>query len=194
MNIKTMGGRFHHKAYCERHSVEQRRKADNQLCGAEELKSIKQIRFELEKVRILCERIVKREKIKRDLVFCSHDILTSRRDYVAHSVHARSSFCASGISSESATTSIDNKSYSEIIQRSEDITADSTVSGKRSIRLSLDTDQKTDDSSTSQISFKRKATDRTSYSGKQLPHRTQSISFRNKADDADKMFKARKVV
>ena len=26
MNIKTIGGRFHHKAYCEKHSVEQRQK------------------------------------------------------------------------------------------------------------------------------------------------------------------------
>ncbi|XP_020275460.1 uncharacterized protein LOC109849974 isoform X2 [Asparagus officinalis] len=167
MNVKAVGGRLHHKAYCEKHSVEQRQKADTQH-GAEELKGIKQIRFELEKVRILCERIVKREKIKRELVLCSHDILASRRDYVAYSALMRSSLCPPGISSESATTSIDNRSYSGIIQR------------------------KTDESSTSRPSFKRKAPDRTSYSGKQLPHRTQSVSFRNSTDDGEKRFKAKK--
>ncbi|KAJ6798366.1 Uncharacterized protein M6B38_211595 [Iris pallida] len=191
MNVKAVGGRLHHKAYCEKHSLEQRQKADNQQYGTEELKNIKQIRVELEKVRLLCERIIKREKLKRDLVLCSHDILASRRDYVAFSVLERSSF-PPGVSSESATTSIDNKSYSGIVQRSEDITVDSTVSGKHNVRISIDVDRKTDDSSTSRPSFKRKISDRASFSGKQLPHRATSVPVQNSPDYLEKRFKPRK--
>ncbi|KAJ6816383.1 uncharacterized protein M6B38_416485 [Iris pallida] len=189
MNVKAMGGRLHHKAYCEKHSLEQRQKADSLQYGTEELKYIKQIRVELEKVRLLCERIIKREKVKRDLVLCSHDILASRRDYVTFSVLARTSF-PPGVSSESATTSIDNKSYSGTMQRSEDITVDSTLSGKRNVRISIDMDRKTDDSSTSRPSFKRKISERTSFSGKQLPH--TSVPVQSSADDLEKRFKPRK--
>lgn len=128
------------------------------------------------------------------MVLCSHDILASRRDFTAYKALVKSSFCPPGVSSESATTSVDNKSYSGTIQRSEDITVDSTISGKRSIRLSLDMDRKTDDSSTSRPTFKRKIADKTSYSGKQLPNRTQSVSFRSSVDDGEKRFKAKKVL
>lgn len=193
MNVRTIGGRLHHKAYCEKHSAEQK-EVDIQQYGAEELKNIKQIRFELEKLRLLCERIVKREKLKRDLVLCSHDILASRRDYVAFSVLVRSSFFPPGVSSESATTSINNKSYSGTIQRSDDVTVDSTVSGKRTIRLSLHNraiDQSTEDSSTSQQSTKRKLADRTSYAGKQLQSRSASIAFRN-SEDGERRSKLKK--
>ncbi|RWW17980.1 hypothetical protein GW17_00018058 [Ensete ventricosum] len=46
-------------------------KADNQQCGAEDLKSLKQIRVELEKLRLLCERIIKREKLKENRIGAS---------------------------------------------------------------------------------------------------------------------------
>ncbi|XP_010908665.1 uncharacterized protein [Elaeis guineensis] len=194
MNVRTIGGRLQHKAYCEMHSVEQKEE-DIQQYGAEELKNIKKIRqVELEKLRLLCERITKREKLKRDLVLCSHDILASRRDYVAFSVLVRSSFFPPGASSESATTSINNKSYSGTIQRSDDITVDSTVSGKRSLRISShnrSTDRSTEDSSTSQLSTKRKLADRASYAGKQLPNRSASIAFYN-SEDGVKKSKTRK--
>ncbi|XP_026656732.2 uncharacterized protein LOC103696526 isoform X2 [Phoenix dactylifera] len=193
MNVSTIGGRSQHKAYCEKHSMEQKEE-DIQQYGAEELKNIKQIRVELEKLRLLCERIIKREKLKRDLVLCSHDILASRRDYVAFSVLVRSSFFPPGASSESATTSINNKSYSGTIQRSDDVTVDSTVSGKRSIRRSLHsraTDRSTEDSSTSQPSTKRKLADRASYAGKKLPNRSVSIAFCN-SEDGEKNSKTRK--
>ncbi|KAG1366994.1 hypothetical protein COCNU_13G007840 [Cocos nucifera] len=194
MNVRIIGGRLQHKAYCEKHSAEQK-EADIQQYGAEELKNIKQIRVELEKLRLLCERIIKREKLKRDLVLCSHDILASRRDYVAFSVLVRSSFFPPGVSSESATTSINNKSYSGTIQRSDEVTVDSTVSGKCTIRLSLhnrDVDQSTEDSSTSQLSTKRKLADRASCAGKQLPNRSASMAFFNSEEDNKKMSRTRK--
>ncbi|XP_008776606.1 uncharacterized protein LOC103696693 isoform X2 [Phoenix dactylifera] len=194
MNVRTTGGRLQHKAYCEKHSVEQK-EADIQHYGAEELKNIKQIRVELEKLRLLCERIIKREKLKRDLVLCSHDILASRRDYVAFSVLVQSSFFPPGVSSESATTSINNRSYSGTIQRSDEVTVDSTVSGKRTIRRSLhnrDIDRSTEDSSTSQLSTKRKLIDRASCVGKQLPNRSASMAFFNLEEDGEKKSRTRK--
>lgn len=108
----------------------------------------------------------------------------------------RSSFFPPGVSSESATTSINNKSYSGTIQRSDEVTVDSTVSGKRTIRLSLhgrDIDRSTEDSSTSQLSTKRKLADRTSYAGKQLPNRSASAAFFNSEEDGEKKSRTRKV-
>ncbi|XP_009417636.2 uncharacterized protein LOC103998002 isoform X2 [Musa acuminata AAA Group] len=194
MNAKATGASLQHKAYCGKHSIEQR-EADNQQCGAEDLKSLKQIRVELEKLRLLCERIIKREKLKKELVLCSHDILASRRDCVAYSVLVRSSFFPTGTSSESATTSINNRSYSGTVQRSDEITVDSTVSGKNKIRFSLnnrDFDRNTDDSSTSQLSYKWKLANRESFAGKQLPRRSTSIASRRSAEDGEKNAKARK--
>ncbi|KAK1384155.1 hypothetical protein POM88_021890 [Heracleum sosnowskyi] len=115
------------------------------------------VEVELEKLRLLCERIIKREKLKRELVLCSHEILASNREAVALSALTCSSLCPTDVSSESATTSLkgytdDYKSGNEAIQRSDDITVDSTIAGKRRIKfpVSMDNDQKTDDSSTSQ--------------------------------------------
>ncbi|OVA04768.1 zinc finger protein [Macleaya cordata] len=199
MHVKTSGSKLQHKAYCEKHSLEQREKAETQQHGVEELKSIKQIRVELERVRLLCERIIKREKVKRELVLCSHDILASKRDSVALSVLVRSPFFLPDVSSESATTSLrghvdDNKSCNEAVQRSDDITVDTAVSGKRRIMLPapMDIDQKTDDSSTSQGQCTKKTIDRMLFSGKKLPHRPASVASRNLADDGEKRSKSRK--
>lgn len=84
-----------------------------------------------------------------------------------------------GASSESATTSVNNKSYSGTMQRSDDITArsddvtvDSTVTKKHTVRFSLhnrDADRNTADSSTSTISYKRKLDDGESIAFKSLP-------------------------
>lgn len=200
MNARNGGGKFQHKAYCEKHSSEQRAKAETQKHGFEELKSIKQIRVELERLRLLCERIIKREKLKRELVLCSHDILASKRDTVALSVLFRSPFFPPDVSSESATTSLKAhtdgyKSCSEAaIQRSDDITVDSTVCVNHNMKQlpgSMEIDQKTDDSSTSHI-FTRKPTEKMPFSGKQIPHRTSSVASQNLSDDAEKRAKARK--
>ncbi|WOL06578.1 hypothetical protein Cni_G15312 [Canna indica] len=194
MNAKITGISIRHKAYCVKHSIEQR-EADNRQCGAEDLKTLKQTRVELEKVRLLCERIIKREKLKRDLVICSHDILASRRDCVAYSTLVSSSFFHPGASSESATTSINNRSYSGTVQRSDEITVDSTVTGKRRIRFSFnnrDVDKSTDDGSTSKLSFKRKLGNRESFAGKQLPHRTASVASQKSVEDGEKKSKAKK--
>ncbi|KAI3991006.1 hypothetical protein MKX01_026190 [Papaver californicum] len=202
MHMKTGGGgnKSHHKAYCEKHSLEQREKAGTQQHGAEELKSIKQTRVVLERVRLLCERIIKREKLKRELVVCSQDILASKRDSIALSVLVRSPFFLPDVSSESATTSLrghvdDKKSCNEAMQRSDDITMDTAVSGKRQIMLpaSMDIDQKTDDSSTSQDPlYTIKTNDRVLLSGKKLPKRPASVALRNSEEDADKRSKSRK--
>ncbi|KAI3464451.1 hypothetical protein Pfo_021114 [Paulownia fortunei] len=197
MTVRTNGGKLQHKAYCEKHSIEQRAKADTQRHGIEEFKSLKQVRVELERLRLLCERIIKREKLKRELVLCSHDILASSRDSVLSAL-ARHPFYQPEVSSESATTSIKGytdgyKSGSEMVQRSDDITVDSTVAGKRRVKLpmSVDNDQKTDDSSTSQNVYTLKPMERVSFSGKQIPQRL-SVASLNLSDDVEKRSKYRK--
>nr|KJB16263.1 hypothetical protein B456_002G220300 [Gossypium raimondii] len=198
MNVKLGGGKLHHKAYCEQHSVEQRAKAETQKHGIEELKNMKQIRVELERLRLLCERIIKREKLKRELVLCSHEILACKRDHVTRAVLVHSPFFHPDVSSESATTSLkghtdDNKSCSEAM-RSDDVTVDSTLSVKHQAKVSVPVDnyQRTDDSSTSQSLFVRKPTERVPFSGKQIPHR-YSLASRNALDNAEWNSKSRKV-
>nr|KJB16262.1 hypothetical protein B456_002G220300 [Gossypium raimondii] len=199
MNVKLGGGKLHHKAYCEQHSVEQRAKAETQKHGIEELKNMKQIRVELERLRLLCERIIKREKLKRELVLCSHEILACKRDHVTRAVLVHSPFFHPDVSSESATTSLkghtdDNKSCSEAM-RSDDVTVDSTLSVKHQAKVSVPVDnyQRTDDSSTSQSLFVRKPTERVPFSGKQIPHR-YSLASRNALDNAEWNSKSRKPI
>ncbi|XP_065881563.1 uncharacterized protein [Euphorbia lathyris] len=194
MNVKTVNGKLQHKAYCEKHGLEQRAKAETQKHGVEELKSMKQIRVELERLRLLCERIIKREKIKRDLVLCSHSILACKRDHVARSVLVHSPFFHPDVSSESATTSLKGntdgyKSCSDAVQRSDDVTVDSTVSVKHRVKFTMDTDQKTDDSTTSQNLFARKPLERVSFAGKKIPLRA---SLASRLDDAEWSSKSKK--
>lgn len=178
MHTKTNGGKLLHKAYCEKHSSEQRTKAETQKHGSEELRGIKQIRVELERLRLLCERIIKREKLKRELVICSHEILASKRDSAALSRRP-------GISSESATTSLKGHTdgLNEAFQRSDDVTVDSTLN--------------TDVSPTLHHHIvKLKPTQRAPFSGKQIPHshRPSSVASRNLLDDGEKRSKPRKHV
>ncbi|KAG0499377.1 hypothetical protein HPP92_004068 [Vanilla planifolia] len=142
MNIKTTGGRLQHKAYCDKHSAEQRKREEE-----------------------LVVVLFSGSEPCRELLICSHGIISLRRNCIVSSNRAYSSF-APGVSSESATTSIDNRSYSGAIQR-------------------------TDDSSTSQLSFKRKISDRTVFSGKRLPQRPASGS-RNSTYGGEKRSKPQK--
>ncbi|XP_022768248.1 uncharacterized protein LOC111312338 [Durio zibethinus] len=197
MNVKLGGGKLQHKAYCEKHSVEQRTKAETQKHGIEELKNMKQIRVELDRLRLLCERIIKREKLKRELVLCSHEILACKRDHVTRSVLVHSPFFHPDVSSESATTSLKGhtsgyKSCSEVM-RSDDVTVDSTLSVKHRAKASvlMDNDQRTDDSSTSLLV--QKPAERVPFSGKQIPHR-YSLASRKGLDNADWNSKSRKPV
>ncbi|CAA0809914.1 PHD finger family protein [Striga hermonthica] len=198
MTLRTNGGKLQHKAYCGKHSADQRAKADTQKHGIEEFKSLKQVRVELERLRLLCERINKREKLKRELVICSHDILASNRDTVLSAL-ARHPFYQPEVSSESATTSIKGhtdgcKSGSELVQRSDDVTVDSsTVAGKRRVKIPVpvDNDRKMDDSSTSPKLYMLKPVERVTFSGKQIPKRLSAPS-RNPLNDADKRTKHRK--
>ncbi|KAJ6919952.1 hypothetical protein NC651_013779 [Populus alba x Populus x berolinensis] len=178
MNVKTLNGKMQHMAYCEKHSLEQKAKTGTQKHGEEEIKSVRQVRGQLERLRLLCERIVRREKIKRELVLCSHSILACKRDQVARSVLVSSPFFPTDVSSESATTSLKGntdgyKSCGDAVQRSDDVTVDSTISVKHIIKVSvtMDTDQKTDDSSTSQNHFTPKPSERMPFAGKQIPRR-----------------------
>ncbi|XP_062233262.1 uncharacterized protein LOC133930603 isoform X3 [Phragmites australis] len=179
MDTKRIGNLLQHKAYCGKHSIKQR-KAYRQQYGPEEVKSMKRMRVELELLRFLCERIVKREKVKKDMVVCEHDILAAKSISTASSMW---SYYASGpgASSESATTSVNNKSYSGTMQRSDDVTVrsddvtvDSTITRKHTVRFSLhnrDADRNTADSSTSTISYKRKLDDAESLTFKNLPEK-----------------------
>ncbi|PON76627.1 Autoimmune regulator [Parasponia andersonii] len=195
--VKTSGGKQQHKAYCEKHSLEQRAKAETQKHGIEELKSFKQIRVELERLRLLCERIIKREKLKRELVLCSHEILAVKRDHVARSILAHGPSCLPDVSSESVTTSLKGhtdgyKSFSEAIQRSDDITVDSTVSVRQRSRVfgTMDDQRAEDDCTTSHNNFTRKHTERPQFSGKQIPHRPGATP--NVTDDGGWRSKSRK--
>lgn len=190
MSARSAGGKLQHKAYCGKHSLEQKAKADTQKHGVEEFKSLKQVRVELERLRLLCERIIKREKVKRELVLCSHEILSSKRDTVVLAALTRHPIYHPDVSSDSATTSTrgytdGNKSGSETVQRSDDITVDSTVASKRHIKfpMSMDIDQKTDDSSVSQH-VTQKPPDRVPFSGKKIPNRS-ALVLRNHCDDAE---------
>ncbi|CAN4119519.1 unnamed protein product [Withania somnifera] len=195
LSMRTNGGKLQHKAYCDKHSLEQRLKSETQRHGVEELKSLKQVRVELERLRLLCERIVKREKLKREVILCSHYILSSSRDNAVLSALTRHPYFQPDVSSDSATTiSIKGytdgyKSGSETIQRSDDITVDSSVAGKQRIKfpVSMDNDQKTDDSSTSPNPVTQK-TRRVSFSGKQIPYKASS----NSTDHGDKRLRYRK--
>ncbi|XP_019058104.1 PREDICTED: uncharacterized protein LOC104813639 isoform X3 [Tarenaya hassleriana] len=177
------GGKLPHKAYCKKHSVEPRAKAETQKHGAEEMKNLKQYRVELERLRLLCERIVKREKLKRELVISSHEILAVKRDNVVRSLLSSRRLFPPEVSSDSATTSVkghpdSNKSGSEAIQRSDDVTIDSTLSVKRRGKgpILMDLDQKNDDSVTSKTRFSRKPTERKTLSGKTIPRRHYIVS------------------
>ncbi|KAL5558323.1 hypothetical protein UlMin_034534 [Ulmus minor] len=200
MNIKNSGGKLQHKAYCEKHSSEQRAKAETQKHGIEELKSFKQMRVELERLRLLCERIVKREKLKRELVLCSHDILAVKRDHVARSMLVHSPFLHPDVSSESVTTSLKQgaadsyRSCSEAIQRSDDITVDSTISFKRRGKVAGPVnDQRTDDDcTTSETHFTQKPMNRPPFSGKQIPNRPSAVATRNPSDDGGWVSKSKK--
>ncbi|XP_076952117.1 uncharacterized protein LOC143625748 isoform X2 [Bidens hawaiensis] len=187
MNVRTIGGKLQHKAYCDKHSLVERTKAETQKYGVEEWNSLKKVRVELERLRLICERIIRREKLRRELVVCSHDTLRWNRESIS-SFTRLCTHVSPDVSSESATTSLKDsytnsyKSCSETIQRSDDVTIDTTVTGKRRIRFSvgMDNDQKTDDSSISQI-FTHTPTVRP-LAGKQIPHRPSHTA----ADDVDK--------
>lgn len=138
--------------------------------------------------------------LQRELVFCSHEVLASRRDAVVLSALSRHPFSQQDVSSDSATTTSMRgytdgcKSGSETVQRSDDITVDSAIAGKRrgKFPVSMDNDQKTDDSSTSPLFFTHKPMERVSSSGKQIPLR--HLLSRNPAHDEDKRMSYRKVV
>jgi len=118
---------------------------------------------------------------------CDHDILAKTKDTVIFS------YLACGASSESATTSVHNRSYSGAAQRSDDVTVDSTISGKKTIRFSLnnrDADRNAADSSRTLISFKRKLSERGPRAGKQLSQRPTAAK---KLEDEDKKTTDKKV-
>jgi len=137
--------------------------------------------------------------LQRELVLCSHDILAFKRDHVARSVLVRSPFILPDGSSESATTSLKGntegyRSCSEPLQRSDDVTVDSSVSAKRRVRvaISMDTDSKLDDDcSTSQSRYNHRIPDRLQFSGKKVPHRT--AASRNISDEGGWISKSRNV-
>ncbi|KAL5199481.1 hypothetical protein ABZP36_020684 [Zizania latifolia] len=177
MDTKKVGTMLRHKAYCGKHGIEQR-KTDIQLYGPEDIKRMKQMRVKLEILRLICERIVKRDKAKKDLVVCGHDILVARRNCIASSMRTSYYAYGPGASSESATTSVNNNSYSGIMQRSDDVTVDSIISRKPTVRFSLhnrDADRNTADSSTSTLSYKRKLDDWESLADKNFPKKPATV-------------------
>lgn len=138
--------------------------------------------------------------MQRELVLCSHDILAVKRDHVARSMLVHSSSFLPDVSSESVTTSLKGhtdgyKSCSEAIQRSDDITVDSTISVRHRSKVSgsVDDQRTEDDCTTSQNHFTRKHMERQQFSGKQIPHRS-SVAPQNLMDDGGWRSKSRKVL
>lgn len=136
---------------------------------------------------------------QKELLICSNDILSSKRDYISFSIFVRSRLPPPDVSSESVTTSLkahpeDNKSCSEGIQRSDDITVDSTVSSKLCVPhpQKMEIDGRMHDSSVPQRQYTRKSV-RISSSGKQLLHGLTSVPSKNAGEDDEKKSKARKV-
>lgn len=138
--------------------------------------------------------------LQRELVLSSHDILAVNRDHIARSLLVQSPFVLPDVSSESATTSLKGhtdgyRSCSEAIQRSDDITVDSTVSVKHrtNVPVTVDDLRTDDDSSTSQSHFTRRLVEKPQFAGKQIPHRPSSVANRN-LDDGGWRSKSRKVL
>ncbi|MCO5559526.1 hypothetical protein L7F22_013127 [Adiantum nelumboides] len=90
MSVKrSSGGRIQHRAYCEKHSAQQRQKAASRKYGSsDELNVLLQMRAELERVRILCERVCKRERLKRDRLLCTLDLYTANLSSLSSSAMA----------------------------------------------------------------------------------------------------------
>eukprot|EP00898_Chlorokybus_atmophyticus_P004315 jgi/Chlat1/4885/Chrsp31S04906 len=80
MSVKELsGGRFLRRIYCHRHSPLLRAKVDSQVQDSlEELALLKRIRLDLERVQLLCERVVRRERIKHEIVKASGDAFAGR--------------------------------------------------------------------------------------------------------------------
>lgn len=138
--------------------------------------------------------------LQRELVLCSHDMLAVKRDHVARSLLVHSPFVRPDVSSESATTSLKGhtdgyRSCSEAIQRSDDITVDSTISVKHqtNVPVTVDDPRIDDDSSTSQSHFTRRLIEKPQFAGKQIPHRPSSVATRNLLDGGWRS-KSRKVM
>lgn len=130
------------------------------------------------------------------MILCSHEILAVKRDNAARSMLFQNPFYAPDVSTESATTSLkgytDGRSCSEAVQRSDDVTVDSTAVKQRiKVPVSMDADQKTDDSSTSQNHFTRKLSERVPFAGKQIPHR--ALLSRSLSNEEEWSSNARKV-
>lgn len=124
------------------------------------------------------------------MVLCSHEILAFKRDHAARPMLGRTPCLFPDVSSESATTSLKG---SEAVQRSDDVTVDSSSSVKHRSKaaVSMDADQKTDDSYTSHNLLSKKPAERMQVAGKQIPVRAQlSCSFSN---DEEWSSSARKV-
>ncbi|GAB2217571.1 hypothetical protein Drorol1_Dr00000770 [Drosera rotundifolia] len=177
-SLRNVAGKLQQKAYCDMQSAEERAKIGNQKLGVEEVKSIRQMRVELERLRILCERIVKREKLKRELVVCSHDVLAFKRDSVAFSMLVRGPFLPLCGSSESATNLLN--AHGAVCWSSND-----------AVRFPED-DQKIDGSFTSQrllIPYRKHSI---ASSGKQLSRRASPAYGSSISESGESEFKSRK--
>ncbi|EMS45568.1 NuA3 HAT complex component NTO1 [Triticum urartu] len=171
MNTKGFGTVAQHKAYCGKHSSEQK-ETDAWKYWPEEVNSLKRTRVELEKFRLLCERVIKREKVKRNLnprLLGSGTILR----FMHQPVEPKVQYYGEGWtlphkwlpspSGPARPQKCTKEGGSGTMQRSDDVTVDSSISGINTVRFSLnnrDAEGNTADSSRTLISFKRKFSER----------------------------------
>ncbi|GBG76563.1 hypothetical protein CBR_g22311 [Chara braunii] len=80
MSLKVCpGGRTLLRAYCQRHSPVQRVKVQSKIRGGpEDMAVLKKIRVEFERLRLICERVVRREKLKREMLQCRADVYAAQ--------------------------------------------------------------------------------------------------------------------
>ncbi|XP_030440944.2 uncharacterized protein LOC115663029 [Syzygium oleosum] len=111
--------------------------------------------------------------LQREIVLSMHEILALKRNTVARSMPVQGPFLATDASSESATTSLNYRSGNEAVQKSNEMTVDSSISIKRRSKVPSHTStaQKTDGSPGSQPIVIRKPTEKAPFSGKHIPQR-----------------------
>lgn len=143
--------------------------------------------------------------MQREIVLCTHDMLSLKRSMAAHALaHSPFFLRSADVSSDSATTtSVNNRSGSEAtaVQRSDDLTVDSSVAGKRRPRVTFSMggsglDQGTDGSSRShEKNLTHKPSGKAPLPGKTIPKRPPSaVSSRNLSDDGELRLQYKRVI
>lgn len=144
--------------------------------------------------------------MQREIVLCTHEILSLKRNTAKRLALAQSPFfhpSADASSDSATTTSVHNRSGSEAtaIQRSDDMTVDSSLAGKRRPRVTFSIggsghEQRTDGGSRSnEKSSTHKPSGKALLPGKTIPKRPPPppVPSHNLSDDGEPRLQYKKV-